>query len=245
MKKFDDFCEMLFQKWLAGTIDLSCFGKHFLISHIPEPYYTLEDGKNILYVLNYNPGYGLDIQTRGRVKEQGYSCFRQVSDDLSVYYKNTLTGNAVKRNDKILNFAHKLGFDGIRCVETFFLHSSKFDKKMFLKKYSAVPIVEEYTRLLTEYLKDKPVLRISAIGSNSRIEKMSASSNDWFNYQNQIMNFNISSAKLIPVTEKAEKITSGIFVAPNKKFVSVMMGSNNLPSLTDVHFDTIISALQG
>ena len=62
MEKFDDFCETLFQEWLTAKIDFSQFESRFLTTYVPEPYYTIEEGTNTLYVLNYNPGYGLDIQ---------------------------------------------------------------------------------------------------------------------------------------------------------------------------------------
>lgn len=239
MTDFIDYCDHLFVLWKNEKIDLGVFEKDFLISHIPEPYYTIQEGKNILYVLNYNPGHGLEIQTRFKINQKNYTSFKEVSSDLSQFYRENLHGNAVSRNVKIRNFAQNLGFDGVMCVETFFLHSCKFNHDRFLRKYKENQLVKKYTNVLADYLKDKPVLRISAIGSNVNADDLLHTDDQWFDFQNKIMNFDPASAAFISIKTKNAKTTSGIFVAPGQKFVSVMMGSNNLPKIDSSCFGEI------
>lgn len=232
MKDFEGHCERIFEEWMKGSRKWDAFGRDFLPDHLPEPYYTIREGKRVLYVLNYNPGCGLAIQSRDDIRKHDHRSFGSVSARLSNYYMNDLRGAARNRNEKILQLARALGFDGVKCVETFYLHSAKFDANMYLKRYGNNETVIEYIGLLTDHLRDKPVVAIGAVGSNATLESLTNGSNAWLAFRSRIIGLDLANSQFLRITEKNNRATSGFFIGKNRKIASVMMGSNNLPKIT-------------
>lgn len=245
MTAYFDFCETLFQNWLKSPHELDDFAGDFQLGHVPEPYYFLAEGEKPLYVLNYNPGEGLPQQTRKSILAHPHDSYCAVARRLSNFYQNEFSGRATMRNDKILKFAKAMGYDGVVCVETFFLHSRSWNKYKFLMCYTDNDLVQEYKRLLKEFLRDKPVLRISAVASSksANLENPQTISSEWVKYQNDIMGVDLNSMTFVPITTKSNRITSCIYVGANKKkYVAFKMGGNDLPKLEQELFEKICLA---
>ena len=140
MTEYLDFCEELFQNWLNHRLDLSDFAEDFELDYIPEPYFVLQPGKTPLYVLNYNPGGVLPSgeQHRTSVKTRKHGTYEEAIEELAKIYRK-MPGVARNRNDKCLKFAEEMGYNGVVCVETFFLHSkerSPLDTYHFPRRYN-------------------------------------------------------------------------------------------------------------
>ena len=139
-------------------------------------------------------------------------------------------------------FAEKLGFEGLEETESFFLHSERFNKHSFLKK-NENQTIKEYTQALTEYLKDKPVLSINAVSTKESISKNSIQKSEWLEHIAKIISFDFDKAKEIKLTKKDEKITSAAYIY-DKKIMIFMMGSNNLPKISEDKYKEIQNALK-
>lgn len=240
---YKEVCEKLYSKWTEDEnafSDIKGFDTEFLI----EPYCRLQNGNNPLYVLNNNPGKGLEIQSRsgelGSIKNTTYSelskqCVEKIVSKL-------LKGKALERVSKMTEFAEKLGFEGLEETESFFLHSERFNKHSFLKK-NENQTIKEYTQALTEYLKDKPVLSINAVSTKESISKNSIQKSEWLEHIAKIISFDFDKAKEIKLTKKDEKITSAAYIY-DKKIMIFMMGSNNLPKISEDKYKEIQNALK-
>ena len=243
VKEYFKFCEEdLFQDWLVSSSKFDCFKKDFQIGHIPEPYYILEEGKNPLYVLNYNPGAGLVLQLRENVLSRPHKTYREASSFLADYYKNELEGNAPKRNQKILEFMKAMGYDGAICLETFFMHSAKWNKGQFLKKYKSLLLADEYFKSLKAFLEGKPVLRISASSSSkkAKLDDYSTFKTSWTEHQDDLMGMSIEKMDPVFVSERNGRHTSAVYACSSpEKFISFKMGSNDLPVLEQEHYDAL------
>ena len=229
---FKEYCEKeIFLPWKDDSAFYSDFAEDYQMDYLPEPYYEVVAGQNKLFVLNNNPGIGLDIQLREYIrKNYDRKSYEDISKSLSAYYQKNLRGNAKFRLDKMKKICAALGFDGLENVETFFLHSSKMNKRKFLEKYKekALP----YTDCLKEYLQDKTVLAICAVASKQSISRETLMASDWLMFQAEILGVDFSSAELFPAKEKEGKI-SCVFLIQNKKIFVFMMGSNSLPIFTE------------
>ncbi len=255
--EYEKFCEQLFQDWLDGRLfsekakdNLSDFknDKVFAedLDYVPEPYYVLKEGNNPLYVLNYNPGGSQGYQERSYIRSNKHDSYRTVADQLANQYRSEeFRGTARGRNRSILEFASEMGYDGVWCVETFFLHSRNWnDKDRFVRNHQNNPRIKEYNRLLKEFLKDKPVLRIAASG---HLDRPSTFRRLWVNYQNDIMGVDLNAMRLIKTSQTKNGISSGIFVGKvgtHEKFISMFQGNNLLPKLTPEHFAQLRIALE-
>ena len=217
-----------FSEWLnAGSKAPVDFKKKFSLDHLPEPYYYFKNCKNPLYVLNNNPGQGMNIQKRTKIKG---SCYEDISKKIANdNYKNSnkIGKSAVRRIKNSEKCAEAFGCDGVVFVETFFLHSPDFKKNYFLKYYQNNEIVKTYFKLLGNFLKDKKVLCITATSSRGSLQGTKWL-NEWAGYQAKLIGLNLAKAKSIAITKKGKKVTSCL-IHNNGKFLLGTMGSNNIP----------------
>lgn len=249
-QNFYDFCQTLYEKWLNDSKYLDTFARDFDVDFLPEPYYRLplngtQSGRRCLYVLNYNPGQCLPEQSRQNVASKSIKNYSDMADTMARYYDserfaNGIGKNASKRNDKIKQFAQHGGFDSIMCLETFFLHSRKFDKDKFLSRYSEKPLVKAYNQKLKDFLADKAVLTIASIGSNKSIGIESVMAKPWLSYQLQILGIDLNNAQQYVVRGSSQGKTSAAFFVKGGKYISYMMGSNNLPILTEGQYGELL-----
>ena len=236
-KDYKALCEELYEKW-KGDKNAFCDFRGFQTEFLIEPYYKVQNGKKMLYVINNNPGEGLGVQHRnglwGNVHGKSYA---ELSSTFMDYYEKDLKGAAKSRLNKIQIFASRFGFDGIEDVESFFLHSKAFNKKSFLKKINN-PVIQEYCQALQAYLENKSVLSINSVGVNESITKASLKKSLWIMHIAEIINLDFSNANLIKITSKGEKVTSTALVSKNKIMIFTM-GSNNMPKILDIVFERI------
>lgn len=252
-QRYLEYCEELFQSWLDGTERFKElgkeFGKVFSLDCAPEPYIPLLEGRNPLYVLNYNPGQPLeDIQGRAAIRGNypGWT-YQQISAALAEYYKGELDSRvhqAWTRFQRMMEYSRGLGFQGVQSMETFFLHSRNIKARTFLVMFGQTSQVLEYTRLLKEHLRDKPVLSIAAVASQNSITKKTLSDDKWVSHLVDIIGMDFGKARLIPITVKENKDTSVIMVQGDKYLVA-MMGSNSLPIVSAEKFREILAKGNG
>ncbi len=241
---YKPLCEKIYKIWKDEKDAFWEFNK-FQTEYMPETYYTVCKGAKKLYVLNNNPGIGLNCQTKKKIlQEFGDKTYSQISEDFYLYILQSkeMNESAKSRLCKMIRFAQRLGYSGVEDVETFFLHSKNFNKKSFLKKKDTFPYVSEYITALTEYLKDKPVLSINAIDSRCSISKQTIIKSNWINHVAEIIGFDFNKAKNVKITNKETKVTSAAFVDGNK-IMLFTMGRNNIPNISENDLEKIKTLL--
>jgi hypothetical protein len=228
------FCDDLFQNWLQHQFkDDAILSLFFQMDYAPEPYFTLKEGKNPLYMLLTNPGSGMDFQHISHYKDSNYQKF---SDSLAHVYtsydfKNGKGSNpAYRRLMKSIDFAKFLGYDGVINIETIPFHSPNLDKNMALKAIQQSKTLLSYQEQLKSFLFDIPVLIVSACNSNESISIDTIKKSRWLSYQCELAGIIIEKLEMKPLTKKNEKVSSALFKNDTKHIV-LMMGSNNLPSI--------------
>ncbi|MFC1761184.1 hypothetical protein ACFL6U_03790 [Planctomycetota bacterium] len=230
---YKNLCEKIYRTWRNDPKKFSDFDSDFNMFSLPEPYFPLVEGNNQLVVLNNNPGDVLSFQYHTYILEHFDADVRY--NDVACWLMERYTSketiisvSAKARNWKIEKVASALGYDGVENVETFFLHSSSFNKKKFLRNYIDNGIVVEYRNALCSYLYDRPVVVVAAVGSGSNLSVEDVAGSPWLSYQASIVGLEFRKAKLTPVTTRGDKITSGI-IRQGKKVLICNMGSNNIP----------------
>lgn len=231
--KYKDLCERIYRDWRSDPVRFSDFDSDFNVFSLPEPYYPLKDGERTLVVLNNNPGGALPFQHYSEIcrKFTDKSTYADVAKWLMGKYvgEDSVIGGASKtRNERIIEVAEALGFNGVENVETFFMHSRAFNKTRFLKDLQEKSWVVKYKEALSSYLAEHPVAIVAAVGSGDSLTPESLAQSDWILYQAGIAGLNLDRANLIPITEKSGKVTSCLVQYKNKHLIC-MMGSNNIP----------------
>lgn len=234
---YKKFCEELFQSWLNQNLENEEeLSKLFQLDYSPEPYFHLVKSKNPLHILLTNPGSGMDFQNRDNFSsESTYENFEKVlhSIYLSESFKNNGGLNAYRRLRKAIEFAHHLGYNGVVNIETIPFHSVDLNKSKALKAIKNIPILKDYVAKLKEYLLDKPILIVSACRSDRSIDKSTIKNNQWLSYQANLIDFNLNDAVMKELTVKNGKVSSALFSDGNK-YITLMMGTNNLPSIENI-----------
>ena len=91
-------------------------------------------------------------------------------------------------------------------------------------------VLTSYQEVLRKFLFDKPVLIVAACGSKTSITLNTIKNSKWLMYQAEIANINIKNLKFKELTKKNGKVSSAMLY-DNDKYIVLMMGSNNLPSI--------------
>ena len=91
-------------------------------------------------------------------------------------------------------------------------------------------ILSRYQEVLRNFLLNKPVLIVAACGSKTSITLNTIKNSKWLMYQAEIANINIENLKFKELTKKNGKVSSAMLY-DNEKYIVLMMGSNNLPSI--------------
>lgn len=229
-----EYCDDLFHNWLQHQFkEDAILSLLFQMDYAPEPYFTLKEGKNPLYMLLTNPGSGMDFQ---HISNHINSNYQKFSTTLSQVYtsddfKNGKGSNpAFRRLMKSIEFAHFLGYEGVVNIETIPFHSPNLDKNMALNAIQQSKTLLSYQEQLKSFLSDKPVLIVSACNSKQSISIDTIKKSKWLSYQCELAGIIIDNLEMEPLTTKNEKVSSALF-KKNTKHIVLMMGSNNLPSL--------------
>lgn len=246
-KEYKVLCEEIFNTWKEDVNAFSEFNAmNFDTEFMPEPYYSVPvpdkscNSTKTLYVLNNNPGGGMPWQKRDEIhkkyKQYNYAAISEML--YNDYYEEGLKGAPGARLKKMGQIADKLGFDIIEDIESFFLHSKSLNKNDFLSKTNDNVVVKEYTQVLTDYLREKPVLSVNAIRSDISISKQSIQGSPWLNHIAEIISLNIPNAQMMELNTKETKVTSAALIA-DKKIMILQMGSNNIPNIPEKIMDEI------
>ena len=231
--EYKSLCEQIYSTWRADKRHFSEFSPEFDVTHLPEPYFPIRKGNRRLAVLNNNPGGVLEFQSHGQIAKEfaGNITYKAVADWLTDKYINggvKLNARAKGRNAKVLKIADVLGANGVENLETFFLHSSSFNKSRFLKKHVKNETAEQYVEALRKYLRRMPVLIVACVGSKKSLSAASLRKSEWLQFQASVAGMALESAEFKPVTRIGAKVTSGI-LREGEKIMVCSMGSNNIP----------------
>lgn len=257
-----EFCETIFQNWKKNPYYFQKdFGFDFQTEFLPEPYLVWTEGDTPLYVLNYNPGQaGFMVQQHsfainGGIFEKkqfsnGFDTFSELTNCVAAFYRGDLGcddnarilgGKALSRYKTEAKLAKKLGYQGCRCVESFPLHSKGIKARPFLNKYSGDAFFKEYTKQLTRFLKDKPVLCVSSIGFHTDITLEAIRQDSWLSFQCDVIGLDLNNAILNTSTPKGKTGLPGtaILVGKNHKIMTIVKGSNSVPKIAFEQLDQI------
>ena len=202
-KNYKVLCEEILNTWKDDENAFREFNAmNFQTEFMPEPYYSVpvanepRNGAKTLYVLNNNPGGGMEFQKREEIhKLYKNDSYAAISEKLYKEHYEKLAGAPGGRLNRMRQFADKCGFDRIEDIESFFLHSKDLNKNSFLSKAKDSVVVKEYTQALTDYLKDKPVLSVNAISSNESISKQLVQNSPWLSRIAEIISLDIQNGQ--------------------------------------------------
>ena len=240
MDKLIKYCEKLHKEWISDQLIVSeKTNKEFQMDYMPEPYLDFSKKDNPLYILTTNPGAGMLEQYRKNIiiedsiitKNDSY---QDTSKTFANFYVNNLTGAAKRRIDGFKSLANNSGFDGFIQIESYPFHSRNLpNKTKFLKEFKEDNIFVEYSQLLKNTQKDKNVIVLSAVGTKSEISNQSISSNEWLQWQANLMGLNTSNLKKKELLLKDGKVTSMFLYEKDNNLTKgfiLMMGGNHLPN---------------
>ncbi len=233
-ENYKKFCEVLFSNWFQHQFkNETVLSELFQMDYAPEPYFIVKEGNNPLHVLLTNPGSGMEFQHIKNHKDNDYKKF---ANTLGAFYtsedfkKYKGAAPAYRRIMKSIEFASFLKHDGVINIETIPFHSVSLNKLMALITIQQSKTLMAYQNELRNYLSDKAVLIVSACNTKEIISKDTIRNSKWLKYQCDLANIVVDDLEFEELTEKNQKITSALFRSKNK-YIVLMMGSNNLPSL--------------
>jgi hypothetical protein len=236
---FFALAEQLWSTWLAEELRVSPFvGSQFDLDASPEPYLIFSADANPLVVLTTNPGATMPHQLRGRiVSGQGVARasepYSAAARRLAEWYRCELSGAARTRLDAMLNLAEAAGYSGAIQVELCPLHSASFPRKsQYVAAIAADPLLGWYVEALRAFLRDRPVLAVSAVSSRRPPDQESVAGSTWLGWKADVMGLDYHRTDLVPLVENAGGVTCAALVdrggqAP--KAMVLMMGGNHLP----------------
>lgn len=236
INNYFDYCDVLHQKWFHKTLQYEDgFEDIFQVDYSPEPYFVLKNGSNPLFMLLTNPGAGMGFQKHENFAKSDYSTFAKTLGDIytSDQFKKDGGASAHRRLTKSIEWADNLGYNSIVNIETIPFHSPNLNKSEALNIIGKSWILSRYQEVLRNFLVNKPVLIIAACSSKTSITINTIKSSKWLIYQAEIANINIENLKFKELTKKNGKVSSAMLY-DNEKYIVLMMGSNNLPSIENL-----------
>lgn len=228
-----EYCDVLHQKWFDKTLKYEDgFEEIFQVDYSPEPYFVLKNGSNPIFMLLTNPGAGMDFQKHENFEKSDYKAFANILADIYTSEQFKMDGgvNAHRRLIKSIEFADHLGYNSIVNIETIPFHSPNLDKAKALGMIRKSWILISYQEVLKKFLHDKPVLIVAACSSKTSISIETIKNSKWLLYQAELANIKIENLKIKELTHKDGKTTSAMLY-DDLKYIVLMMGSNNLPSI--------------
>ncbi|MEX2113823.1 MAG: hypothetical protein WD845_11595 [Pirellulales bacterium] len=158
--------------------------------------------------------------------------YSAAAESLGKFYCAKLKGAARGRIEALKQLSSLAHYDGVVCVESCPFHSKSLPgKKSLLQAYLDDPFLAEYSRLLRAYLKDRPVVIVSAVSSRKALSARIDLS-PWLMWQADLASLQFSRARFVSLTQKGRKTTSAAFVDTSRdgaKSLVLMMGGNRLP----------------
>lgn len=237
MNEYLSFCEELNNSfWKEIGYDESFLNNVFDLEHLPEPYIQIGDPSDPLYFLTTNPGQVMKHQKFGspflnKLREENYDFISKVLGD---YYLQNLPGAAryrLKKMVEIYEYSHKTG---LFQVEALPFHSKSLNKYLILRALrSGNSILNKYSELLSDYLCDKDVISINAVGTKNSITIEAIKKSRWLNWIFSLTKTDTNNLEIENlITNEKGKVTSAfIYSIVNERIKGhiLMMGSNNIP----------------
>jgi hypothetical protein len=238
-----DYCEKMWSKWISSDVHNSGFMETtFQIDHCPEPYlFFSSNAPGQLHFLTTNPGAGMPHQhfeqiNQGKSVVLKNASYFENTKRLADFYSTQLPGNARVRVEAMRRLATLYGSRGFTQVECLPFHSRNLRQKNAIIQFCKEDTdLGNYIKLLKEYLLDKTVLAVSAVGSS----KESACSEDyfseWLRWQSEIMGFSFDAADKYEIVrhKTTGRVTGALLLSQRanaSKGFFLMMGTNSLPS---------------
>ena len=244
------YCEELHSNWLKGKLTPSGEVKSILnFDALPEPYLTYRSGTDNLYFLSTNPGQVNDFQKRDHILKnfsfiKPQMSYADCSKTLANHYQSDAFRKKSKsRIEKQLDLANLLQKNGLITLECVPYHSDNLPNKAKFLKIKDKELSNYYSQL-KNYCSDKSIIYISACSTRKSISKETVLNNDWLKWVSNIINIDHSKASIEPITTKEGKITCALYFQKDQngfRAISLMMGSNNLPSDLNSIRNTLLS----
>ena len=237
---YKDFCDTLWRSWLDGRLELPpSLRVRFDLNASPEPYLPFGAGARPLVVLTTNPGATMRHQRRsvilrGNTRVAASSRYEDVARRLGRYYSTQLSGQARYRIDALTRLAKWAGFDGYVQVECCPFHSSRLAKKASLVKEMAEgSILTTYTRHLLRFLRTRPVLILSAVGTHRPVTAQAVRRSPWLQWQADLVGLAVAEAEFVQLVSNGRSPTGALLIdrtGTALKALLLMMGGNHLPA---------------
>jgi hypothetical protein len=156
-----------------------------------------------------------------------------VKDALRILYMGytKLKGPARSRNDKLKELSRQAGYDGVLVVECCPFHSKTFNKKRAIELYSE-GLLNDYRAHLGEFLKPYATVVVAGAPSNESLSENTRAEHVWLNWLAELVGIG-NDARFMSINDHAGKTTTAALAASVDgvpKVLSMMMGSNNLPT---------------
>jgi hypothetical protein len=168
------------------------------------------------------------------VVDKEYSYYENAKK-LADFYSTKLTGNARVRVEAMKQLSMLYGSQGFAQVECIPYHSKNLPNKSQIIKYCEQDNeLSNYITLLKNYLSDKDIIAVSAVGSANEIACTEEYFSEWLHWQSQIMGFSFQSAEKHDIVfhKTTGRVTGALLLSHKdntKKAFFLMMRSNSLP----------------
>ena len=240
MQTYYHFCETLWQQWLHDQLVVTPpVAALFQLDYAPEPYHYLGDETRSLCIVTTNPGGGLPYQHKSTVTtgasllkpDQPYQAAAHTFDS---NYTQYLPRPASARISAMLSLAAQAGYSGVLQLESIPFHSKYLpNKHVALQNCLADPFLRDYTAALQDFLAQRTVFILAAIGSHQSLTPETLRLSPWLTWQAALIGLRLPHATLYPIVHKEAKVTAALLVDRHEnvvKSVFLMMGGNHLPN---------------
>ena len=238
-----NYCEKMWSEWVSSDFHHSgLMGTTFQMDHCPEPYLFFPGyASGQLHFLTTNPGAGMPHQHFEQIyqgkpvvlKNDSYS---ENAKKLADFYSTQLRGNARVRVEAMRRLATLYDAQGFTQVECIPFHSRNLPQKnAVIQLCKEDTDLGDYIKLLKEYLLDKTVLAVSAVGSSKEIACSKDYFSEWLRWQSEIMGFSFDTANKYDIVchKTTGRVTGALLLSQRmnaSKGFFLMMGTNSLPS---------------
>jgi hypothetical protein len=241
---FIAFCEDLWEKWKSGEKPSSVL--HSFQDAAPEPYLVFDAGSKPLVVLTTNPGRAEEHQLRDVVRlGSGPLCssmnYAAAAKALGAFYKapqTRISATARRRIQAFLEISNWIGqrrgtrlANWLLQIEACPFHSQSLSKRRVLRAICVGGLLADYADQVSAFLREKPVLILSAAPTNRSLNKHAPFS-DWVLHLCKLAGFERRAARFTKLVHKGRKVTCGAWVmcsGSHRKTLVLMMGGNHLP----------------
>lgn len=248
---FFEFSEKMFEQFLDGTLELipGC-DSNLSWQHCPEPYVWIGETSQVsepyLCFLQINPGQPFEFQHLSNIRQNQNNpishdkSWRENASVMGKLYSDDrnplgINRHSISRFQKVKKIADLMGLNGVLCVEGIPLHSKNFNAHKFNPNIMQVSWLEEYSGVLTAFLRDKTVLMIDAPGNPNEPSQGRNRTVQWRRWRAEIAGINI---------DRVDKVkgfggpTQTLWTARNlypAKALYLVKGSLSLPAEEGLH----------